>query len=61
MRVESNDAEGSKRLQYKCNTTKTLDMSRVFLVEKEKEKEKEPVRKNFFDMLYWFPAIIETM
>jgi len=52
MRVESNDAEGSKRLQYKCNTTKTLDMSRVFLVEKEKEKEKEPVRKNFFDMLY---------
>jgi len=49
MRVESNDAEGSKRLKYKCNTTKTLDMSRVFLVEKEKEK--EPVRKKTFNTL----------
>lgn len=31
-------------MKYKCNTTKTLEMSRVFLVEKEKEKEQ--VRKN---------------
>lgn len=30
-------------MKYKCNTTKTLEMSRVFLVEKEKEKEQ--VRK----------------
>ena len=43
--LASNDAEGSKQLKYKCNTTKTLEMSRVFLVEKEKEKEKEQVRK----------------
>ena len=34
-------------MKYKCSTTKTLEMSRVFLVEKEKEmeKEKERVRK----------------
>ena len=45
--IESNDAEGPKQLKYKCSTTKTLEMSRVFLVEKEKEmeKEKERVRK----------------
>ncbi|KAL9959671.1 hypothetical protein ACROYT_G033014, partial [Oculina patagonica] len=36
--LESNDAEGSKQLKYRYNTTKTLEMSRVFLVEKEKEK-----------------------
>ena len=52
--VESNDAEGPKQLKYKCNTTKTLEMSRVFLVEKEKEtekekeKEKEQVRKTLY-------------
>ena len=42
----SNDAEGSKQLKYKCITTKTLEMSRVFLVEKEKEKEQ--VRKTLY-------------
>ncbi|XP_020606776.1 general transcription factor 3C polypeptide 6-like [Orbicella faveolata] len=41
--LASNDAEGSRQLKYKCNTTKTLEMSRVFLVEKEKEKEKEQI------------------
>jgi len=31
-------------LKYKCNTTKTLEMTRVFLVEKEKaEREKQEV------------------
>lgn len=40
--LASNDVEGSKQLKYKCNTTKTLEMSRVFLVEKEKEKEQTP-------------------
>jgi len=46
--LASNDAEGSKQLKYKYNTTKTLEMSRVFLVEKEKEKEKEQVRKTLY-------------
>ena len=46
LRVESNDAEGSKQLKYKCNTTKTLEMSRVFLVEKGREKEKEREKEN---------------
>ena len=32
-------------MKYKCNTTKTLEMTRVFLVEKEKaEREKQEVR-----------------
>lgn len=39
--LESNDANEPKQLKYRCNTTKTLEMTRVFLVEKEKEREKE--------------------
>jgi len=42
--LESNDAQETKKLKYKCNTTKTLEMTRVFLVEKEKaEREKQEV------------------
>ena len=34
--LESTDDQGTKKLKYKCNTTKTLEMNRVFLTEKDK-------------------------
>ena len=34
--LESTDKEGTKKLKYKCNTTKILQMTRVFLTEKNK-------------------------
>lgn len=42
--LDSTDDQGTKKLKYKCNTTKTLEMNRVFLTKKdkaEKETEKE--------------------
>lgn len=37
--LESNDSSESKQLKYRYKTTKTLEMTRAFLVEKENEKE----------------------
>lgn len=34
--LDSTDDQGTKKLKYKCNTTKTLEMNRVFLTEKDK-------------------------
>lgn len=36
--LETKDAQDTKKLKYKCSTTKTLEMDRVFLVKKEKEE-----------------------
>lgn len=42
--MDSNDDQGTKKLKYKCSTIKTLEMTRVFLVEKDKaEKETKEV------------------
>lgn len=39
--LESNDSSESKQLKYRYKTTKTLEMTRAFLVEKGEEKEKK--------------------
>lgn len=39
--LESNDSSESKELKYRYKTTKTLEMTRAFLVEKGEEKEKK--------------------
>ena len=36
--VESSNGDDSKHLKYKCHTTKILEMTRSFLVEKTKEQ-----------------------
>ena len=44
---ESSDSQETKKLKYRYNTTKTLEMARVFLVKKDDvEKEKEEVGEN---------------
>ncbi|XP_073229870.1 general transcription factor 3C polypeptide 6-like isoform X2 [Porites lutea] len=41
---ESSDSQETKKLKYRYNTTKTLEMARVFLVKKDSaEKEEEEV------------------
>ena len=41
---ESSDSQETKKLKYRYNTTKTLEMARVFLVKKDNaEKEEEEV------------------
>ena len=41
---ESSDSQETKKLKYRYNTTKTLEMARVFLVKKDSaEKEQEEV------------------
>ncbi|CAH3181626.1 unnamed protein product, partial [Porites evermanni] len=42
--LESSDSQETKKLKYRYNTTKTLEMARVFLVKKDSaEKEEEEV------------------
>ena len=59
---ESSDSQETKKLKYRYNTTKTLEMARVFLVKKDDvEKEKEEVGENkllhvalIFELVFFF-------
>lgn len=39
--LESSDSQETKKLKYRYNTTKTLEMARVFLVKKDSAEEEE--------------------
>ena len=56
--LDSTDDQGTKKLKYKCNTTKTLEMNRVFLTEKDKAE--KGTEKEVKLLIYCSERILHT-